>query len=319
MRVILLVLAVLLPACGAPARPAAGVGAPASRAVPTSAAPARHQVRADDGHALTVWEKTPASPRGAILLVHGRTWSALPNFDLRVAGDDRSVMDALARAGYAAYGVDLRGYGATPRDSTGWLTPERAVRDVAAVLEWIAARQEAGTPQPTLVGYSRGAAVALLTAQRHPETMSAVVLYAFAADIDVVVPADAATGTPPRRATTAEAAASDFITPASTPRAVVEAYVAQSLATNPVRADWRGEAGFNAMDPAAVRVPTLLIHGVHDPLATVAIQEKVFSRLGTPDRAWTILPGADHAAHLEDPFGAWVQAIVAFIERPRRR
>jgi pimeloyl-ACP methyl ester carboxylesterase len=318
MRVILLLLVVLgLPACGAPARPAAGVGVPVSVAVPV--APTRHQVRADDGHALTVWEKSPASPRGAVLLVHGRTWSALPNFDLRVAGDDRSVMDALARAGYAAYGVDLRGYGSTPRDSTGWLTPERAVRDVAAALEWIAARQGAGAPRPTLVGYSRGAAVALLTAQRHPQSMSAVVLYAFAADIDVDIPTAAPAGPPPRRATTAEAAASDFITPASTPRAVVDAYVAQSLATNPVRADWRGEADFNAMDPAAVRVPTLLIHGVHDPLATVAIQEKVFSRLGTPDRAWVILPAADHAAHLEDPFGAWVQAVLAFIERPRPR
>jgi len=318
MRVILLLLAVLaLPACGAPARPAAGVAIPAS--APAPAAPVRHQVRADDGHALTVWEKRPASPRGVILLVHGRTWGALPNFDLRVAGDDRSVMDALARAGYAAYGVDLRGYGATPRDSTGWLTPDRAVRDVAAVLEWIAARQGAGTPRPTLIGYSRGAAVALLAAQRHPRAMSGVILYAFAADIDADVPVGAETGPPPRRATTAEAAASDFITPASTPRAVVDAYVAQALATNPVRADWRAEAQFNAMDPAAVRVPTLLIHGVHDPLATVALQEKVFSRLGTPDRAWVILPGADHAAHLENPFGAWVQAVVAFIERPRTR
>ncbi|HEU4456883.1 MAG TPA: alpha/beta fold hydrolase [Longimicrobium sp.] len=313
MRLILLLLVVLgVPACGAPARPVVGA------AVPVPAAPARHEVRMDDGHALAVWEKSPASPRGAILLVHGRTWSALPNFDLRVAGDDRSVMDALARAGYAAYGVDLRGYGATPRDSTGWLTPERAVRDVAAVLEWIAARQGAGAPRPTLLGYSRGAAVALLTAQRHPDAMSAVVLYAFAADIDADIPADAAAGPPPRRATTAEAAASDFITPASTPRAVVDAYVAQSLATNPVRTDWRGEAEFNAMDPAAVRVPTLLIHGARDPLATVPLQEKVFSRLATPDRAWVILPNADHAAHLEDPFGAWVRAVVDFVERPRR-
>jgi pimeloyl-ACP methyl ester carboxylesterase len=94
--------------------------------------------------------------------------------------------------------------------------------------------------------------------------------------------------------------------------------VAQSLAADPVRTDWRGEADFNAMDPAAVRVPTLLIHGVHDPLATVPLQEKVFSRLAAPDRAWVILPNADHAAHLEDPFGAWVRAVVDFIERPRR-
>src|SRR5687767_14780070 len=127
-------------------RAALGAALAVALAVPvfaTAAPPLEHTV-AVESFELTVWEKAQQQPHGAILLVHGRTWSALPNFDLQLptASPDsgRSVMDALAAAGYAAYAVDLRGYGATPRDDTGWLTPSRAAADVAAVLEWIAAR-----------------------------------------------------------------------------------------------------------------------------------------------------------------------------------
>ncbi len=81
-----------------------------------------------DGHPMTVWARIPENPRGAVLLVHGRTWSSRPDFDLQVPGLHRSVMADLAAKGFAAYAVDQRGYGETPRDATGWLTPKRALR-----------------------------------------------------------------------------------------------------------------------------------------------------------------------------------------------
>jgi alpha-beta hydrolase superfamily lysophospholipase len=277
------------------------------------AQPRQHTVTVD-GHGLAVWEKRPEQPRGAILLVHGRTWSSLPNWDLQVPGEERSVMDALVRAGYAAYALDQRGYGATPRDSTGWLTPGRAVEDAAAVLRWIAARE--GGDRPAIVGYSLGASIALLTAQRHPDAVRAAVLYAFAVDPDAPPASTPDNAAPARQATTAEGAASDFITPGAASRAVVDAYVRQALASDPVRVDWRRQAEL-APDPAAVRVPVLLLHGVGDPLARVEMQARLFSRLGTPDRAWVILPGADHAAHVETAHAQWVHAITSFLEQPR--
>ena len=144
--------------------------ASAARDAPPGATPAtaRLTVAADDGLPLALWARAPAHPRGTVLLVHGRTWSARPNFDLQVPGepaDSRSVLAALARAGYAAYAVDLRGYGATPRDASGWDTPARALADVDAVLDWIA-RRHPGLPPPALLGYSNGARLALLAAQR---------------------------------------------------------------------------------------------------------------------------------------------------------
>jgi protease I len=52
--------------------------------------------------------------------VRGRRMATVAKcrFDLEVAGRDRSLMIARARAGWAAYAIDLRGYGATARDAS---------------------------------------------------------------------------------------------------------------------------------------------------------------------------------------------------------
>lgn len=288
-------------------------GACASSPSPAArGAAVRHDVSADDGHKLALWEKRPAAPRGAILFLHGRTWSGLPNFDLQVPGEKRSLMDAFVARGYAAYALDSRGYGATPRDATGWLTPDRAVADVATVLDWVRRREK--TP-PVLLGLSKGAAVSILAAQRHPDKLPAVVLLGFALDIDAEQPATPPDAAPEKRANTAEAAASDFITPSATTKTTIDAFVAAALKDDPVRVDWRDEDQFNAFDPAAVKVPVLLIHGVHDPYATIQKGEKLFTRLGTGDRSWVIIPSSDHAVHLEDGQARLVEAVIDFIER----
>jgi len=138
-------------------------------AVPTSVAAdlERHTVIAD-GHPLALWEKSAPGATQAILLVHGRTWSALPDFDLQVEGEDLSLMDGLVAAGYAVYALDLRGYGETPRDETEWLTPNRAADDVAVVVAWIAAAGD-WSMRPHLFGWSMGSTISQLAVQRHPD------------------------------------------------------------------------------------------------------------------------------------------------------
>ncbi|MEC3887164.1 alpha/beta hydrolase [Xanthomonas campestris] len=297
----------LLLTCGAQAQPQPGPGTQ------------RAQVQADDGQPLVVWSRLPARPRGTLLLVHGRTWSALPNFDLQVAGepaDKRSVLAALAQAGYAVYALDLRGYGGTARDGSGWNTPVRAMADVRATLTWIAKRHP-GLPPPALLGYSNGARVALLLAQAQPELLSTLVLYGFPDDVDTAPQAAAVPAQPPRERTTAEAAGSDFITANAAPAAVQKAYVAAALAADPVRTDWRAMEQFAYQPEQVTRVPVLLLRGVDDPLATQAENAHLFARLGSADRSWVTLPRADHVAHVEDSHAAWVDAVVAFLRRPR--
>jgi len=165
-----------------------------------------------DGQTLALWEKRARHAQGAVLLVHGRTWSSLPNFDLQAPGENRSAMDAFVRAGFSAFALDLRGQGRSPRDLSGWLTPRRAAGDVSAALEWIAQENPRLARQITLIGYSRGAQVAVLVAQSHPAHLAALVLYGFPPAVRTSAPAD---GVPPLELNTAKAAASDFITPGS--------------------------------------------------------------------------------------------------------
>lgn len=282
---------------------------------PAQAERQRHELTADDGHTLVLWEKSAAAPRGAILLLHGRTWSSLPDFDLQVAGEQRSTMDALVAEGYATYALDLRGYGETARDKTGWNTPNRAAADLAVALKWIADR---GEHTPAVLGWSLGSLTAQQVAQQHPQLVSALVLYGYPRGVKhryrTKVPASAS---PPRRKTTANAAAADFIAPGQISKVGADAFVQSALRSDPVRADWRAMGQWSVLDPAKVKVPTLLIHGELDPYARPNRQAKVFAALGHADRTWVIVAGGDHAAHLEDTGPRFIHAVVSFLQRPK--
>jgi pimeloyl-ACP methyl ester carboxylesterase len=284
-----------------------------------ASSPERFTVQSD-GHPMAVWARRPASPRAAILLVHGLTWSGRPDFDLQVPGLQRSVMADLAAQGFAVYAVDLRGYGETPRDATGWLTPKRAASDVIAVLTWIATQHPA-LPRPALIGWSRGGAIAQLAAQTAPTRLSALVVFGFVFDPDPTLQfADPTTPEKPAmERNTAENAASDFISPPVTPPAVVKAFVEQALKADPIRVDLKGDGEFNALKPGKVTVPTLVMYGQHDPGVTDEDAGKFFAHLGTGDKQLVVLPDADHAAQLEDTHDAWIAAVVNFLNRPPTR
>jgi alpha-beta hydrolase superfamily lysophospholipase len=277
--------------------------------------PAKHDVVAD-GHHLAVWEKRPAQPHAAILLLHGRTWSSLPNFDLQAPGERRSFMDALADGGVDVFALDLPGYGSTPHDPSGWLTPDRAVADVHAVVSWIQQRSAPGAGLPVyLFGLSRGAMIAAMTAQQRPETLAGVILLGFGFDPDVQAAPSDSRARPARLPNTADAAASDFITKDAYTGATLTAFVRAALRTDPILVEWRDEQQFNTFRPAQLQVPTLLVHGAQDPQAPMAIETKLFTRFGTPDKWWIILPGADHAAYLEKSARELVRAVISFIQR----
>ena len=275
----------------------------------------RHDVVVDDGHHITVWQRKGAPLRATkILLIHGRTWSSLPNFDLRVAGEERSFMDALGTAGLDVYAVDLRGYGATPRDPSGFLTPDRAVADVAAVVTWMQ-QQDARKGGTYVLGLSRGAMIAAMMAQKYPEKLAGLILLGFGFDPDAQAAASPGGVRPGRVRNTADAASSDFVTPDAYSGATLSTFVRSALQHDPVLADWREEQQFNTFSPARLQVPVLLIHGDRDPQAPMAIGTKLFTRFATPDKWWIILPGADHAAHLEKSAPLLVRTVVNFTRR----
>jgi pimeloyl-ACP methyl ester carboxylesterase len=124
---------------------------------------------------------------------------------------------------------------------------------------------------------------------------------------------------PARRATTAEAAAEDFIAKGASSPAMIAAFVETALASDPVRNDWRDLDQFAELDGSQLRVPTLLLQGEQDPYAPVAKQAEFFARIGSADKRWVILPGGDHAAHLESTGPLFGHALVEFLSRPGAR
>jgi pimeloyl-ACP methyl ester carboxylesterase len=272
----------------------------------------RHTVIAD-GHPIALWEKSAVGAAEAILLVHGRTWSALPDFDLQVEDEDLSLMDGLVARGYAVFAVDLRGYGESPRDATEWLTPNRAADDVAVVIDWIAESNDWDS-KPHLFGWSYGATVSQLMVQRHPTRVASLTLFGYWRDDDAKLPADEANIEPAKALNTAEFAASDFVTPGSISQKAIDAYVVQALEADPVRVDYRHLDQFNALDASQIQVPTLVIVGEHDPLGPAEYQARLYARLGTGHKQWVTVPGGDHAAFLEAPRAYFIHELVAFLQ-----
>jgi alpha-beta hydrolase superfamily lysophospholipase len=266
-----------------------------------------------DGHPMAVWEKDAVNPKGIILFVHGRTWSGVPDFDLQVEGEDLSLMDGMVAEGYSTYAVDLRGYGETPRDSTEWLTPTTAAKDIINVLHWVSAQNK--KRKVHLFGWSMGSTSSLLATQQNSEDIASLTLFGFWKDLDFKILENSKNPQLKKEINTAKNAASDFIVPGSISRKAIDTYVKMALESDPVRVDWKSEAEFNDIDPALITTPTLLIQGEFDPIAPTAFQAKLFTRLKTADKSWVVISGGDHAAFMETPRKHFISAFTSFIDR----
>ncbi len=131
-------------------------------------------LKADDGVAIvgTYYRPARPGPRPAVILLHmlSRTRRDWNTFALR-----------LAREGYAALAIDLRGHGASTRGVGSWraFSPEdfhAMVKDVAAAHAFLRSAAEADATKLAVIGASIGANVALLYGSREPSVGSVVLL-----------------------------------------------------------------------------------------------------------------------------------------------
>ncbi len=86
--------------------------------------------------------------------------------------------------------MDFRGFGGTPKDDSGFVEPLRCVKDVVSVMNWIhelhsgervegddgSEVNDGGVARPALLGWSHGALIAQIVAQRHQDVMSKLIL-----------------------------------------------------------------------------------------------------------------------------------------------
>lgn len=266
-----------------------------------------------DNHPMVLWHKRPSnniSETKQILLLHGRTWSSLPDFDLQVKGEKLSLMDNLVELGFSVWALDARGYGETKRDHSGWNNPNKAARDVKNTIKWI---ERKTSIKPTLFGWSYGSMVSQLVVQKYPNIAKSVILYGYPIDPEQIIPKQAQSSIPKREINTKENAASDFIVPGSISQKAIDAYVKESLKADPIRADWNKLEEWNQLDAIKIKLPLLLLQGEHDPLAKSESHARFFIRLPNANKQWIVLAGGDHAALLETPKFKLARSINDFV------
>ncbi len=143
---------------------------------------------ADPGVQLYVRNKRPSTltnfkPENIVLFVHGATYPAETAFDLQLEG--QSWMDYIARRGYDVYMVDVRGYGKSTRpaemdipaaDSKPIVNTDTAARDYGAAVDFI--RQRRNVAKINVLGWSWGTAITALYTSRNNDKVNRLVLYA---------------------------------------------------------------------------------------------------------------------------------------------
>jgi pimeloyl-ACP methyl ester carboxylesterase len=289
---------------------AAAASSPASAATPKQAYwTATYSTTRGDAKLAIYRKRLHAPTRGAaalpvLLLAHGSSVSALPTFDLTVPGaGEYSMMDVFARLNYDVWALDFSGYGNSTMP-TGNSDIAMGAEDLLAVAEVI--KTETGQAKFHLMGESGGALKCGRFAMNHPERLNRLVL-------------EAATWTGAGSPTlTKRAENSDYYKTHTTRPRDEAAILSIFTRDKPGTADARvGPAMAKAelphgtiipsgtyldmtvnlpvIDPAKITVPTLVARGEFDGIATEEDMLGFMAKLATPDRQYSVIPGAAHS------------------------
>lgn len=276
-----------------------------------------------------------------VLVLHGATTSGRVNNDVQVPGvalkQSFSLMDQFAQRGYDVFTFDYQNYGRSDHHDCGLcVDTEHATRDVESAVGFILALR--GVEKLHLIGWSWGGATGGLFAERHPDMVNRLVLYAPVLDLQKDF--SKSTQRPPtfdsspvfpvptddfRDNTVNNAAAlKGFFHPTARIPEVVDAYVEAALevdqkSPNGVLKDWRTMP--LKMNPAKIVRPTLVIGGSDDDRApligSLAGPNALafFNNLAVKDKKMVIVGNAGHGLFLEQERAHWYRAVFEHLER----
>ena len=259
---------------------------------------------------LFMWNKKLASPqkvfRGTILFVHGSSMASTPVFDLQIKGrNDASLMDWFARQGYDTWCFDCEGYGRSDKTRNVNANIACGADDLAAVSEYI--MKTNGGQKLLTYGSSSGALRAALFSQRHPERVARMVLDAMVwtgqgsptlAERKKRLPAYLASN---RRPIDRDMIRSIFTRdhPGTSDMSVVETFADAVLALDssvPTGTYIDMSANLPVCDPEKINVPTLILRGQYDGIASFQDLAAFFEKLAHPDKQFVVMQGIAHTS-----------------------
>src|SRR5438874_10565883 len=276
---------------------------------------------------LFMWRKrTDDVRKGTILFVHGSSVSATPVFDLQIPGKpEASTMDAFARLGYDTWCVDCEGYGRSDKSRPVNADVSCGADDLAAASEYIL-QQNAGQ-RLLLYGASSGALRAGLFAQRHPERVGRLALDA------LVWTGEGSPTLAERKKRLAEYRASNrrpidraFVQsiftrdhPGTSDLTVVDAFADAVLALDtsvPTGTYIDMSANLPVVDPTKITVPTLVMRGQWDGIASFEDVANFFAKLPSPDKQFIVMPGIAHTSTRSKNWALVYHLLDAHFSRP---
>ena len=268
----------------------------------------------------------PAGPAGTILFVHGSSMASQPTFDLHVPGrPDSSVMDWFAARGYDCWCVDMEGYGRSTKDRDNNAPIAQGADDCFAAASYIAKLRG---PRPLMVyGISSGALRAALFAERHPDMVKRLALDAMVwtgegsptlAERRKKLPEfQAKNRRPIDRAFVHSIFERDHAGTAD--EAVVEAFADAILAVDdsvPTGTYVDMCARLPVIDPLKITVPTLIMRGQYDGIASMADLIAFFEKLPNPDKQFAVMPGIAHASFQQKNYALVYHLLLSFFSQP---
>jgi pimeloyl-ACP methyl ester carboxylesterase len=267
-----------------------------------------------------------AKARGTILFVHGSSVSSTPVFDLQIAGrPEASTMDWFARLGYDTWCFDCEGYGRSDKARPVNADIACGADDLAVVSEYI--MQQNGAQKLLTYGASSGGLRAALFAQRHPQRVARLVLDAF------VWTGEGSPTLAERRKRLAAYRASnrrpidrDMIRsiftrdhPGTSDLTIVEAFADAVLALDtsvPTGTYIDMSANLPLCDPERITVPTLILRGQYDGIASFRDLANFFEKLAHPDKQFIVMPGIAHTSTRSKNFALVYHLLEGYFSQP---
>jgi pimeloyl-ACP methyl ester carboxylesterase len=256
---------------------------------------------------LFMWRKRVAdSPKGTILFVHGSSVQSQPVFDLQVPGKpELSVMNWFARLGYDTWCFDCEGYGRSDKWRPVNADISCGADDLAAVSEYIG---KAVGKKLNVYGASSGGLRAGLFAQRHPERVERLALDAlvYTGEGSPTL-AERRKRLPQWRASNRRPINRDFVRSIFTrdgggdayDKTVVEAFADAVLALDdsmPTGTYVDMSANLPVLDPRKITVPTVIMRGQWDGIASFEDLVRFFTLLPNADKQFLVMPGIAHSS-----------------------
>ena len=276
---------------------------------------------------LFLWQKSPAAAaRGTILFVHGSSMASQPTFDLQVPGrPDSSAMEWFAARGFDTWCLDNEGYGRSDKSRPINCDISNGADDLDVASQYVL--KNSGQKKLLVYGISSGALKAALFAQRHPERVARLALDAFVwtgegsptlAERRKRLPEfQSKNRRPIDRAFVRSIFQRDH--PGAADDATIEAFATAILALDdsvPTGTYVDMCSKLPLVDPKKIEVPTILMRGEFDGIASLEDQLEFFSLLPHPDKQFAVMAGISHASFQQKNYLTAYHILHAFFTQP---